>query len=213
MREYITQNALNNAVLFKLFEHAQIGDSSISPIELAKKFSIAIGPVRVGLAFSDLSQKDFVNIEINMRSIILAKGYNHVEVSLCEEGSFFSNYAEFGDEWLAKQTLSQNGIPASDRIVSRSDNQVALNEVNGWLDNIIEILKTDNVIGDVLGVDRDLILSEANASKEMLKSSRFRLARLVQLLLPALKFLSEKFSGAAIGEAAKHLISLIVALF
>jgi hypothetical protein len=214
MASYIRQDAMNLAVLFQLFELAQLTDNRVSPEEIAKRFKVPIGAKRIQLALEHLDDDELVSYFIQTsRASINRKGYKYVEDELQKEDSFIALYALQGDEWLGSQTLAQAGVPASDRIVSRSDNQQQIEEIAAGIDELVVELKQDNEVGAALGDDRDLIISEANASKELVRGDRFRVARLAQLLVPALKFLADKFGGGAIGELAKRLVSLIVALF
>ncbi len=213
MAKFIAQEALNNAVLFKLFELAQSGNGGASADNLSKTFDIPIGSRRVTLAFDFLAEKEWAVRSPNGWFSISSRGYSHVEKSILEETSPISFYAMDGDIWLSDRTLSNAVIPASDRVVSRKDNQAGIEAISTAMDEIVEALDRDNQIGAELGDDRQLLLHELAASKELIGGDRFYLRRLFNLISPALKFLSEKFSGAAIGEAAKHLFNLILALF
>jgi DNA-binding PadR family transcriptional regulator len=106
-----------------------------------------------------------------------------------------------------------SAIPASDRIVSRQDNQPAFDEISRELDEVIDALQTDNEIGAALSDEKEILLAEVKAGKELTQPGRFNLQRFAALLIPALKFISEKFAGAEIGEVAKHLFNLIMKLF
>lgn len=210
---FIAQDALNEAVLFQLFVHAQKTDKRLNKEEVAKLFSIQISPKRAELAIESLGVKGHVSTWIQSgSSTITSEGYREVENQLKKPGSFIRLYAEHGDDWLNSQTIHDGDVPASDRIVSRSDNQAQIEEIALKLDEIGNDLAVNNEIGSALGDDRGLLQSEIEASKVLVKSEKFRLAKLLSLLGPALKFLAEKFSGSAIGEAAKHLITLIFGL-
>ena len=210
MASFIAQEALNNAVLFKLFELAQHADEYHTKDEVAGLFGCPVGTKRVQLAFEHWFDSDYaLYFSQSGRATISRKGYEHVEKLLKDETSFFRAYLQNGDEWLAEQTIAIGEVPASDRIVSRSHNQATLEKAEEQLEVIVESLKSDNEVGDSLGDEKELILSEAMASKELVKSKSFRLSKLIQLVLPSLRYLAEKFGAAAIGEAAKNLITLL----
>ena len=98
-------------------------------------------------------------------------------------------------------------VPASDRIVTLTHNQKS--EISLALEEISEQLATSNEIGESLGETKELIVSEVSAAKTLVSTGKFRLNTLFNLLSKPLSFLSEKFTGAAVGELAKrHLTEL-----
>jgi hypothetical protein len=103
-------------------------------------------------------------------------------------------------------------IPAADRIVSRHDNVQTFQEIELEIDALREGIHKDNVVGAEIGDDRELIEAELIAGEAVSKKSRVRLSSLLSLLLPSLRYLSDKFAGAAIGESAKRLIHLLLGL-
>jgi len=211
--KFISQDALNDAVLFKLFIHAQKTDKRLNKEEIAKIFKIEVSPKRTELALENLVSRQFVSTYLsNGNSAITGEGYRAVEEQLKKSNSFISMYADNGDEWLSNQTLSRSDVPASDRLVSRSDNEPVIDEIVEGLEKISSELSVNNEIGAVLGDDKQVISSEVEASQVLIKANRFHLSKLFSLLVPALRFLGEKFSGSAIGETAKRLINLIFGL-
>jgi hypothetical protein len=208
----IAQSTLDNAVLLKLFMHAQESDKRLSAGELSEQFGFPVSPKRTELALEHLEGREFVHRYSNGNTTITSKGYAEVERQLQDSESALSEYALQGDVWLSEQTFEIGGIPASNRIVSRKDNQQNLDTIQGGLKELEEALNIDNEIGAALGDEKDLIKSEIEASKVIISHPRFRLASVVRLLVPLLKFIADKFSGAAIGELAKTLISLVLGL-
>jgi hypothetical protein len=212
--KFLRQDAVNQAVLFKLFQLAQASDEMFPPGELMKQFKINIGAKRVKLAFEHLNDEQKISYyPQTSRASINREGYKYVEDELIQEGSWLALYAENGDEWLASQTLVAGDFPASDRVVSRTDNQAEIEEISGGLEKLVKEIKEDNELGAALGDDRELLIAEVNASQTLVRSEQFRLAKLASLLVPALRFLADRFSGAAIGELSKRLINLILGLF
>ena len=213
MANYIRQDAINNAVLFKLFEIAQVSGQMISYENLSKEFKYHVGAKRISLSYEHLSDENKITYYNESGNASINRiGYKFVEEQLIQSDSFLTIYSEHGDDWLINQTLQRGGIPASDRVVSRQDNLPQIEEIVTEIDGLIHELKADNEVGSALGDDREILISEASASKELLRSERFRVARLAQLIVPGLKFLADKFGGGAIGEVAKRLVSLILAL-
>ena len=212
---FIPQKQMDHAVLYRLFVYAQESDNYLTVGEIAALFDFPVSSKRIDLALQNLEADDNIDRRlVNARpASITTTGYTAIERGLMEENSFVFNYATRGDEWLKKQSLSIGGVPASDRIVSRKDNQELFEQITADLATIETVMATDNEVGAVLGDERDLIQGEFAAAKELVKQPRFRLRRAVELLIPALRYLAEKFSGAGIGEAAKHLIKLLIELF
>ena len=103
-------------------------------------------------------------------------------------------------------------VPASDRIVSKSDNADAISAIRTDVSAVQTILHQDNEVGDELGDDREIIELELEIADQILQKPRFRLRSLLNWLLPALKFLADKFAGGAIAEIAKRLIAALLGL-
>jgi len=103
-------------------------------------------------------------------------------------------------------------IPASDRIVSRTDNLPQIDEIHEAIGTIRRELAQDNHVGDTMGDDREVVDSELQVAEQVVESSRFRVRSLMGWLLPALRYLAEKFTSSAVSEAAKHLWNLLVSL-
>jgi hypothetical protein len=99
-------------------------------------------------------------------------------------------------------------VPASDRIVSKSDNREFFQAATIDLQTLREEINSTNSV-DIK--DKDVIVAEISAAENLLSHPRFRLGRLWTLIIPSLRFLAEKFSSSAIGELAKKLIELLVA--
>ena len=211
--KFITQESLDSAVLFKLFVHAQSSDKRLNKEDISKLFDIPVSPKRVDLALDNLERREQVSRWLQNGSCsIEVTGYRAVEEGLAQPNSFMRRYAEAGDEWLETQTINLSGIPASDRVVLRSDNQKLIDDIEVELDKIETELAKNNEIGDALGGERDVLVGEIEASKVLAKAPSFRLSRLISLMVPALRFLAEKFGGTVVGEAAKHLMKLLFGL-
>lgn len=103
-------------------------------------------------------------------------------------------------------------VPAADRIVSRKDNEQAFQEIELEIDALREVIHKDNSVGAEIGDEREIIEADLSAGEMVSKMSRFRLSSLLSLLLPSLRYLSDKFAGAAVGETAKRLIHLLLGL-
>ena len=211
---FIPQDDIDIAVLYKIFVVAQESDDLLQVDDIVELFEFPIGPKRIDLALQNLASEAWIRRSARggQPATITPLGYKHLEQALVRPDSFAFHYASRGDEWLQRRRLALNGVPASDRIVLKSDNQPAINAISADLDVIESALATDNLLGADLGDERQLIQGEISAAKTLVKQPRFRSARIVELLLPALKYLADKFSGASIGEVAKRLIQLLLEL-
>src|SRR5688500_16063340 len=127
---FIPQTDLELAVLFKLFEHCQSSDTRLKKDEIAKRFEFPVGPRRVELALGTMKERGTVEYFPNGTAwSISAAGYRQIEQALENSDTFVGNYYRLGDEWLSSRTLSIEGVPASNRIVSRKHNQEAIKEI------------------------------------------------------------------------------------
>ena len=104
----------------------------------------------------------------------------------------------------------QNLVPGSDRVVSRKDNLQKVQSVEEELRSLRSTLQQDNVVGSEIGDEREVIDLELEIAEQVVQRPRFRLKSLLAWLLPALRYLSEKFAGGAIAETAKRLIALLL---
>ena len=97
--------------------------------------------------------------------------------------------------------------PASDRIVTLQDNhRVDLENSTTELVNLFE--RENGLDGDP--VDRDLIVGQLKAGRELIRAHTFRAYLLYNALISALGKLIEKYGTAAIGTAAKRLLELLI---
>jgi hypothetical protein len=120
----------------------------------------------------------------------------------------------------AEPTLKQDSvsdvpddvIPASDRVVSRADNSAEISQIETEIDDLRRTVRESNELGSELGEEKELIELELEIAQEVISRPKFRLASLLGWLVPALKFLGDKFAGGAIAEAAKKLFALLMGL-
>jgi hypothetical protein len=99
------------------------------------------------------------------------------------------------------------GVPASDRIVTLSDNQQT--DLEASTTELIEIVEKQN------GVDGDQsmkqqIVGQLKAGRELVLAGVFKLVLIEQTILSVLGGLIEKYKNQAIGQAAKKLLDLLI---
>ena len=153
-----------------------------------------------------------------------------VSQQLADPSNFIFRYSQVGQPLLARiverlgnveiqegsdiptTTDPFESVPASDRIVRRSDNEPLVLEIRNDIEEIRKALREDNEIGADLGDEREIVDLELEIADTVLQRPRFRLKSLLNWLLPALSFLAEKFASGAIGEAAKQLVDLLLKL-
>jgi hypothetical protein len=161
--------------------------------------------------------------------IIVNKPSDFPNASAMMNHEMLEDYHELGDDWLKraldglKKKIEETGeypdgtpsrnfdqstvIPASDRIVTLSDN--AQNE--------LEIASTAviDAVTDVNGIDGDptlrkIILGQLKAGRELIRSQIFHAQMLHLLMMDALKRLVDKYKGHVIGATAATLIELLI---
>jgi len=203
---YIRQDALSEAVLFKLFQLAQTSEGLFTRQRLVEEFSIQVGEKRIGLALEELAEKGLATYS-PPRGAISRKGYQHIETSLLDRDSVAYSLERFGDEWLEKQTLGSDLIPASDRIVSLNHNQIA--EIESSADELIAAIEPENSIdGDA--EERSRVIAQVRAAKELVRAGSVRVYLMYETLFHALGKLIEKYAGKALGQVASKLLDLLV---
>ncbi|WP_126174839.1 hypothetical protein [Tsuneonella rigui] len=91
-------------------------------------------------------------------------------------------------------------VPASDRIVTRSDNLPEVQAIEEALDALSNEIVQSNEVGESLGDEREVIREDIAFARDAVHRERFRLSSLLGWLKPILKFLSERFAGKSIDE-------------
>jgi len=97
--------------------------------------------------------------------------------------------------------------PASSRIVTFSDNQIA--NLDEETSRVIDAVTAQNQIGDVAGL-RELLLGQLKAGRELIRAGSFRLYFFQLTVLQSLRFLSERYEKEVIGGLAAALITALV---
>ena len=134
-------------------------------------------------------------------------------------------YIDLGPDWLNEaidkivnyrtaeneDSLTES-VPASDRIVSRSDNQPAFDEVIEHLEKITQDVGGNNEFASSEPDIRSAVIADLNAGQELLRSDSFWLKSIWETVIKALRYLRNKFGEAAIGIAASELLQLLLPL-
>jgi len=122
-----------------------------------------------------------------------------------EERYFGDVFAAFVDRSTEEPTVAGLGlsVPASDRVVTLSDNQVPYFELKTT--EIIDVVSNQNQIDNEPGL-REIILGQLKAGRELLRAGSFSLYIFQLTLLDTLRFLAKRYEKEAIGALAAALI-------
>ena len=138
--------------------------------------------------------------------------------SVIDKSSLIYRYAVVGQDYLEKAVSALRGAghesnipdgksaPASDRIVSLSDNSEFRDQVIGMVSDLSELIRADNDPDGKISDVRPRLISELSASEELLKAPTVRLKALWAVLGAALAFIAKEFAGGAIGQLAGDLL-------
>ncbi|MGA1797790.1 hypothetical protein VH567_03310 [Sphingomonas sp. 4RDLI-65] len=195
---FVTFDTVRREVLLSLYRLTYYSDKQeyFSKEEIADKISLSVGSVFLSRALRGLVGEDLV------------------------ENSDFENdeyhYLLTNAGWAAAEKLALSGlkdgepvegVPASDRVVSIDDNQRS--DIDGTIEKLAAEIQTSNEIGAALGDSRPRIEAELEAGRRLILPKFVRIDAIVAVLATPLRYLMEKFSGAAVGELAKKLLDLL----
>ncbi|MGC4251317.1 MAG: hypothetical protein QM605_07585 [Sphingobium sp.] len=103
--------------------------------------------------------------------------------------------------------VNSGDIPASDRIVSLTHNQV--NSLEEPIREIVDLLGKENAIPDDPG-GRERLLGQIKAGRELLRSGTFRGYLFYVTIIGALNELIRRYQGHVIAMVAASLVDLLV---
>ncbi len=110
---------------------------------------------------------------------------------------------------LSDQLIASISIPASDRVVSLSHNQIAEAEVP--VSELISALEQDNGAPDQIGL-RERLLGQIKAGRELIRSGEYRAYLLYEVLVRALGELIQRYGNPTIVALANALLGAVVSL-
>ena len=143
----------------------------------------------------------------------------------------FDDYHEHGGPWLTRALdglrhrlesgglddvyagnlgSEQDGIPASDRVVSLNHNEVG--EFDRAASEVISAVSARNELDETPGL-RELILGQLSAGRELIRSGCVRLCLLQVTLIDTLNFLAVRYEKEAIGALASALAAALLSRF
>lgn len=97
--------------------------------------------------------------------------------------------------------------PASDRIVTFSDNQIS--DLDKQTTQVIEAVSAQNQIDNEPGL-REVILGQLKAGRELIRAGSFRVFVLKATLIQSLTFLVKRYEKEAIGALAAALLGALL---
>jgi hypothetical protein len=103
-------------------------------------------------------------------------------------------------------------VPASDRIVLRSDNEAVAEEAADALTELSDELRSDsNEVGDAFGDDRLIAATEVEQLAQMVNQPRIRVQPVLAFAQRTLTWIAEKAGAATVAELAKRAWALLFA--
>lgn len=113
---------------------------------------------------------------------------------------------------LPRETDGDWIIPNTDMVLTQEAHKAEIEEAQSRIEEISEIIRSNNELGHELGDERSIIISELGQANEALSKSRVRLASVLGWLKSGLKFIAERLASTTIGEAAKALWAFLTGL-
>jgi hypothetical protein len=118
-------------------------------------------------------------------------------------------WRDLADEYQGIDAQPDPNIPASDRVVTLSHNSEQGKLIIGALDRISDDLQTNNQIADEAGQDRDRLVAEAKAAKELIKGDRISISKLRTMIWSFFKEISDKFREKAAEWSVDEVLAVL----
>lgn len=160
------------------------------------------------------------NVSLSVGAVFLSRALRGlVTESLVETSDYEDDeyhYLLTNAGWAAAEKIALSmltdgepveGVPASDRVVSIDDNQRS--DIDETIEKLATEIQISNEIGAALGDSRPRIEAELEAGRRLILPKSVRIGAIFAVLATPLRYLMEKFSGAAVGELAKKLLDLL----
>jgi len=179
--------------------------------------------------FIEQAQSEFAKAKEEQDELsITTKPSDYPKASALAKHELFDDYHELGTAWLKRaldglrKRVEEAGsldalrvqpganaaeAPASDRIVSFSDNQVT--ELDTQTSDVIDAVAAQNQIDGDPGL-REIVLGQLRAGRELIRAGSFRLYFLELTLIETLRFLAKRYEREAIGGLASALIAALL---
>ena len=153
--KYIKQGSVNSIVLAYFFAKAQTEDFTLTEDHLISDFAGKIGTIRIQMALEQLKDSDYVeDVEPSNSDYVFAlskEGYSRAEKFYLEnDKGIVRQIVDLGlDAYLQlREEEADSGteadIPASDRLVTVSDNMAGYGEIIGSMESADEVIRGAN---------------------------------------------------------------------
>jgi hypothetical protein len=125
---------------------------------------------------------------------------------------YFKKGNEYLDQFEGLLPKTNDGIPASDRIVTLDDNDPKVKKARQALDRVAEEIRKNNNYAETEPADWGQRMAESEANKRLFAAPRISVETIKRVVLNSLHYLAKKFVDHAIGIAAATAIATIIAL-
>jgi hypothetical protein len=142
---------------------------------------------------------------------ITAKGIRAVEKDLQDRQSLTSVYQRSGLDGSSIAFVDLAFAPASDRLVSFSDNEQSAKQARQSIDDLQRKIEQTNDLPERLAPFRQVALDEVDLLNVLINKTVVRAAMVIALARRLLPWIADKASGGAISELAKRALSNIIA--
>lgn len=118
--------------------------------------------------------------------------------------------------WRAQALVSayyDTSVPASDRFVNKSDNQVPWDEAVVALESVISEFKKDHPRDNEFGLEKSAILKSLEAGRELFDDTRINIEIGSILLIEQLKLVCRKYDRELVAALATTALNAIAKLF
>jgi hypothetical protein len=222
MNNIVPIDSVITLVRLKLYEATAVeGFVKVDPDYLAEEigFGVTASFVRIALKqLKDLKEVDlegdestaFNVLRLPFSATLTAFGSRKIEQDLKDPNSRLVAFQTHGIGALQDDFVSISSAPASDRIVSRSDNQTAYDQAVNTLDQLKSELITSNEAGDALGDDGDIAVAEVSALSRIIAEARVRADSTLSFARKCLAWIAEKAGAASVGELAKRALGYLI---
>ncbi|WNO55035.1 hypothetical protein [Stakelama saccharophila] len=119
-------------------------------------------------------------------------------------------FGAFEEDWVSVTIDFDEVAPASDRFVSKSDNEAAYQEAIGSLAKLEDELATSNEAGSIFGDEKPVVETEVSVLFTLLDKGRVRAVPVIEYAKRCLGWIAEKAGAASIGELAKQALLAIL---
>jgi hypothetical protein len=120
-------------------------------------------------------------------------------------------YSQFGQDWLLETWADNFGSNLPDSsFVDVDPNSAEFREIDSTLQELENKIAHGNEGGDIFGDDKLIVAEEVGQLRQLLAQTRLRISAATERARTTLRWISEKATGAAIGDLAKRALDMII---